>query len=328
MAKPNPNQKPKPNPPNQQTPPAQLPLTVNYNNYYFGGEAQQQGGQPPQQPYQQPPSAQPPAAPPPQQPQQRNNGGSGLGWITLAILVLGVIIGLAIWYDNCQTPMSNEVNINITSTPATSEPPPPPQPQCGCNPCPCPEPEPNCQTIVSLGNPVPWQVCYCRNQSVSISGRVTNTRQCGDPAVDFYLFINGGWSYIGDIQTDDSGYFTWSYQQASILSLGTYTVKAMSKYECCDWGEATVTFQVINCPQAPQWTPTCGCSVCPCPIYTPPCPCPPTCVCPTPVPPPPPPSPEPCETCNDPVVPPPPPTPTTPTPSPTPPTTGPGGDAP
>ena len=286
MAKPNPNPnpKPKPNPPNQQKPPAQSPLTVNYNTYNFGGGAQQQGGQPPQQSYQQPQQPPQPQGGGGQQPPQQR-GGSGVGWgifAAVVIIALLALIGFLI-YNATSAPAPTYTPPQTTYTPPppppAPEPPPPPtsQPQCGCNPCPCPEPEPvctNCRTDVWLEQPPEY---ICIGSTVTLRGLVSRVCNASTGYVDPWVHIKFDRFDDQWIKTDAHGNFCYTFS-APQAHPHEYWITAKARVENCQEGEASVGFNLSSCNQP------CGCTVCPCPQpyippYIPPCPCYPNCPC-------------------------------------------------
>ena len=95
-----------------------------------------------------------------------------------------------------------------------------------------------CHTIVTVS--VSPSSIYAGN-SITISGRVYASTSCApDPPVQLYL--DDG--YIGTVNTDSSGYYSFSYTTSNSISSGSHTIKTVSKINCCSQGYGTATFYV------------------------------------------------------------------------------------
>ena len=99
-----------------------------------------------------------------------------------------------------------------------------------------------CNTIVTIDvNPT----TIYQGETITISGRVAASAPYDDPEVRLYL--DGSW--IATVTTDQQGHYTYSYKTSPTISIGTHTVKAVSKIDCCTEGSATATFNVQSLQQ-------------------------------------------------------------------------------
>lgn len=98
-----------------------------------------------------------------------------------------------------------------------------------------------CTTLVTIA--VSPNIIY-QGDVIKISGRVTSSILV-DPIVELYLDDN----LIATVSTDASGFYSYSYKTPSSISIGSHTVKAVSKINGCVEGSASASFNVIALPQ-------------------------------------------------------------------------------
>jgi len=107
-----------------------------------------------------------------------------------------------------------------------------------------------CQTIVNVGAS-PNSINA--GNSITISGNVYSSGSCNpDPPVQIYL--DDG--YIGTVNTDYQGYYTFTYATSNSISTGSHVVKAVSKVNCCAQGYNTAVFTVnakCNAQYLDEW---------------------------------------------------------------------------
>ena len=107
-----------------------------------------------------------------------------------------------------------------------------------------------CQTMVNVGvSPNPANA----GDMITVSGNVYSSGNCNpDPPVQIYL--DDG--YIGTVNTDYYGHFTFTYTTSGSISTGSHLVKAVSQLNCCAQGYGTASFSVnqrCNAQYLDQW---------------------------------------------------------------------------